>query len=71
MGVPLMGCENLSLCVGIFLSLWRVHLRRFKYCDEKQSPDFWSGGFAEYPIRDTIHKIVLNLLATKIWVVFV
>jgi len=40
-------------------------LRPFFYWDDKQTPDFGSGGHAEYKIRGTIQRIVSNLLTTK------
>ena len=60
-GVPPMGCSNLCLSVG--RRNWRVcavFMRR-----KIKTPDQGSGGFVEYPIHDTILRIVANLLTTK------
>ncbi len=56
-------------CVANFF-LWR-HATAAR--NNKKTPESLtgSGGLAEYPIRDTIHVIVSNLLATKNWWFFV
>ncbi len=61
-----MGCQNLCMCVAIYK---RRGCAVF-YIRTKSTPEPWVRRVANILNKHTIHMIVLNLLATKILVVF-